>query len=135
VARRGFARTDRLSKQIVQVVAVALQRETREELLYDVVVTGCDVTRDLSYATVHYYLPEHADRDAVSKALGRAAGFLRSRVGQQIRARNTPELRFSYDQSVAHGRRIEEILADIGPLPDDGDEDEAASDDAATDAD
>ena len=73
------------------------------------------------------------DRDAVTKALGRASGFLRSRVGQQIRARNTPELRFSYDQSVDLGRRIEEILADIGPLPED--EEASDADGAVTDAD
>ena len=116
MARRSFLRTERLSKQIGEVVAVTLRREAREEILHAVVVTGCDVTRDLSYATIHYYLADEVDRDRVAKALDRASGFLRSRVGQQIRARSTPELRFSYDTSVAHGRRIEEILAEIGPL-------------------
>ncbi len=117
MARRAFARTERLQKQIGEVVALVLRRESRDAALHDVVVTGCEVTRDLSYATIFYYLPERADRDQVTQALGRAAGFLRSRVGREIRARNTPELRFSYDESVATGLRVEEILQDIGPLP------------------
>ena len=116
MARRSFLRTERLSKQIGEVVALTLRREAREEILRTVVVTGCDVTRDLSFATIHYYLADDVDRGQVVDALERASGFLRSRVGQQIRARSTPELRFSYDSSVAHGRRIEEILAEIGPL-------------------
>lgn len=135
MARRSFKRTDRLAKQVGEVVAVALRRETREESLFAVVVTGCEVTRDLSFATVHYYLPDSADREAVSAALQRASGFLRRRVGQEVRARNTPQLRFLYDNSVDHARLIESILSDIGPLPQELEEAEAAeaSEDVSSD--
>lgn len=122
--KRPFRRTDRLSRQIQQVLAVAVQRETREDALHGVVVTGVDVTKDLSLARVYYYLMT-GDPDAVAKALERARGFLRRRVGEQIRARATPELRFIVDASIEHGRRIEEILSGLDIPPAAADEDEA----------
>jgi|GEM_PF-293607 len=129
--KRPFRRTDRLASQIQQVLAVAVQRETREDVLHNVVITGVDVTSDLSLARVFYYLMA-GEQPAVEQALDRARGFLRRRVGEQIRARTTPELRFVLDKSVEHGRRIEEILSnlDIPPAPpedldiDDSDEDD-----------
>lgn len=129
MARRPFKRTDRLNRQVKEVLAVALSRETREDLLRDVVVTAVEVTRDLSLARVFYYLMDEAQQPQIEEALVRASGFLRSRVGQEVRMRVTPELRFVYDHSVEHGRRVEAILAelpDVGPAPADPDEPAAA---------
>ena len=56
VSRRPYKRTDRLGPRIQEVLAIALQRETRETLLRQVVVTEVQVTRDLSLARVYYYL-------------------------------------------------------------------------------
>lgn len=110
---RSFSRTDRLGRQIHQVLAVAMAQESREEALRQVMLTDVEVTRDLSLARVYYYVGDADGLPAVERALGRARGFLRRRVGEQIRARQTPELRFVYDESVERGRRIEEILDDL----------------------
>ena len=122
MARRAFHRTDRLGRQVKQALALALSQGTREVLLHEVVVTDVEVTRDLSLARVYYYLgaPEH--QPDVERALERAGGFLRGRVGEAVRARQIPELRFIYDHSVEHGRRVEEILAGLqgqGASPED----------------
>lgn len=117
--RRPFNRTDRLSKRVMQVLAVACHSETREDTLRQVVITGVDVTRDLSLARVHYY-PMSGEPEDVAAAFVRATGFLRKRVGEEVRMRVTPELRFQLDESIDSGRRVEEILAelDIPPEPD-----------------
>ncbi len=122
--RRPFKRTERLNKQIKQVLAVAVQRETREDSLRQVMITDVEVTNDLSLARVFYY-PMGGDAQAISKAFERAGGFLRRRVGEEIRARTTPELRFIFDNSIDHGRRVEGILAGLDlstPPPQDGEE-------------
>lgn len=80
-----------------------------------VIITGVEVTRDLSVARV-YYQTMGADRAEVAAAFERAAGFLRCRVGDQIRMRQTPELRFKYDDSIDRGRRVEELLAGMSEL-------------------
>ena len=55
-------------------------------------------------------------------ALRRAAPFLRSVLGRELRIRRMPELRFHHDRSVEAGRRIEEILREVLP-PDDSRDD------------
>ncbi len=112
-SRRPYKRTDRLGRQLKEVLAVALQRETREDALHDVVVTEVEVTRDLSLARVFFYTPRGADLKDVTTALERASGFLRRRLGEEIRMRQVPELRFVLDQSIDRAERIEGILAGL----------------------
>lgn len=132
--KRPFHRTDRLGSRVREILAVALQQESREELLRQVVITGVDVTRDLSLARVHYY-PMTGDEAAIAAALERASSFLRTRVGQEIRMRITPDLRFLRDDSVDHGRRVEEILRDLDIQPAEPDAGEDADEDEDEDED
>jgi ribosome-binding factor A len=136
MARRPFKRTDRLNRQVKEVLAVALSLETREDVLRQVVVTDVEVTRDLSLARVFYYLMDGAPAAEVDVALARANGFLRGRVGQQVRTRITPELRFVFDDSVERGCRVEAILAELPEVvaePEGEAEGAAADEPAATD--
>lgn len=110
--RRPYKRTDRLSSAVREVLANVLQREPREEALQDVVITAVEVTRDLSVARVWYYALR-GDPAAVAGALERAKGFLRMRLGQEVRMRIVPELRFQVDESIERGRRVEAILRDL----------------------
>jgi ribosome-binding factor A len=114
--RRPFRRTDRLSSQVREVLALALMRETREALLREVVITEVEVTSDLSLARVYWHaLPgvAEADVEAIDKAFSRATKFLRAKVGEVVRARITPELRFLHDDALDTGRRIEAVLQTI----------------------
>lgn len=114
--KRPFKRTDRLASQVREALALALLRDTREEILREIVITDVEVTSDVSLARVYWHgVPGVADRDtkAVEAALARANGFLRSKVGEAIMARITPELRFHYDDALDRGRRIDQILHGI----------------------
>ena len=114
--KRPFQRTDRLQSQVREVLALALQRETREELLRAVVITDVDVTNDVSLARVYWHaLPGMAatDIEAVQAAFTRATGFLRAKLGEVVRARVTPDLRFIHDDALDRGRRIEDVLRAI----------------------
>jgi len=118
--QRPYHRTDRLNRQLAEVLAKAVQRETREEVLRLAIITGVEVTRDLSVARV-YYQTMGGDLAETAAAFERAAGFLRCRVGDQIRMRQTPELRFKYDESIDHGLRVETLLAGMPELQRDDD--------------
>lgn len=120
--KRPFHRTDRLQSQVREVIALALQRETREALLRLVVITDVEVTSDVSLARVYWHaLPGSAalDREAVEAAFARASRFLRAKVGEVVTARITPDLRFIHDDALDRGRRIEDVLRtiDIPPAP------------------
>jgi ribosome-binding factor A len=112
MAFREFTRSDRMSAQILRIIAVAV----REEFEYDkelkhVAISDVDVSRDLSTATVYFntLFPEyHAD---ALKVLNENAPFLRSILAKKIRARRVPELRFVYDASLERGANLESLIS------------------------
>ena len=52
-----------------------------------------------------------------AQRLDRAAPFLRRQLGQRLRLKRAPELRFTYDESVAGQDRIEQLLSELSGQP------------------
>ena len=61
--------------------------------------------------------PDAGEMETLEGAFERARGFLRTRLGQELRLRHTPELRFHLDTGITSGRRVEEILHDLDLPP------------------
>ena len=55
-------------------------------------------------------LDPDGDPAPVLEGLERASGFLRSRLGSEIKIRHVPELRFSHDDSAAEAQRISSLI-------------------------
>ena len=107
-------RRDRLGGQIRSVIAQCLLLEVKDPRLKAVDVTDVVVSPDLGHAKVYYYARGEGEvLQKISRALDHASGFLRRRVGQEIRARVTPELAFYYDDSIERGAYIEELLSQV----------------------
>ncbi len=107
-------RRDRLGGQVRAVIAQCLLKEVKDPRLKSVDVTDVVVSPDLGHAKVYYYARgDEADLQTISEGLDRARGFLRRRVGQEIRARITPDLAFYYDDSIERGAYIEELLNQV----------------------
>jgi ribosome-binding factor A len=53
-------------------------------------------------------------------ALQHASGFLRHEVGQAMRLRIVPELRFQYDETLERAARLEALIAQANAKPKDG---------------
>ena len=96
------------------LVSTLIQRELRDPELGFVTVTAVRLSADRGVAKVFFtVLGDEAQVDLTRKALGRAAGFLRSHLAQRLKLRRVPELRFMPDASLEEGNRIEEIFARI----------------------
>ena len=107
-------RRDRLSGQIRSVVAQCLLLEVKDPRLKAVDITDVVVSPDLGHAKVYYYARGEGETlDKIARALSHASSFLRRRVGQEIRARVTPELVFYYDDSIERGAYIEDLLSQV----------------------
>ena len=120
------SRPDRVADQIRSELASLLARDVHDPGVGFVTLTRVQVTPDLQMARVSYTtLGDEKARAASAKALERAAPFLRRQIGQRLRLKRTPELRFLYDDAVAGQDRIEQILKDLRPsdAPDDTDHD------------
>ena len=81
-------------------------------------ITGVATSPDLRHANIYIsVLGGEAERSVSLAALRQAAGYLRRQLRERIELRVVPELDFRLDPSVESGRRIDELLAEIGPLP------------------
>lgn len=96
--RAPTRRSSRLADQIVRELATALVQEVFDPRLELVTISGVALNSDLSVAKVYYTLSGDEARLAeAAKALEQAKGFLRTLLGQRLRLRFVPELRFFRD--------------------------------------
>lgn len=85
--------------------------ETKDPRLKMVSLSSLDLSRDLSVARVYFsMLDPNGDPEPVKEGLERASGFLRSRLGREIKIRHVPELRFAHDDSAAEAQRISSLI-------------------------
>ncbi len=110
---REFSRNQRLGNQVLRTLNELLRFETKDPRLEGVTVTAVDLSRDLSVAQVFFStLDPNADSGPVQEGLEKASGFLRGKLGQAIKVRHVPELRFEHDDSAAEGQRISDLIDD-----------------------
>jgi ribosome-binding factor A len=107
-------RPDRVGEAIRDELSQLLAREVHDPGIGFITLTRVKVSPDLQIARVYYTTmgDERAQRET-AKALERAAPFLRRHLGQRIRLRRVPEIEFFYDESIARGDRIEQILQEL----------------------
>jgi ribosome-binding factor A len=116
-------RVARLNAQLKREISRIVWSEMRDPRIHGVVVTAVRVTPDLVSARVFVRVPGgDAERRAAVEALQAAAPFVRTLLGQELRVRRVPELRFEEDRTIETAQRIEEILRDVLP-PDRNDDD------------
>ncbi|HNP66145.1 MAG TPA: 30S ribosome-binding factor RbfA [Woeseiaceae bacterium] len=108
---REFSRNQRLGNQVLRTLNELLRFETKDPRLQMVSLNSIELSRDLSVARVHFsMLDPQGDPAPVLEGLQRASGFLRSRLGREVKIRHVPELRFSHDDSAAEAQRISSLI-------------------------
>lgn len=103
----------KISSDMARVISEIIFTETRDELLKTITITGCKVSRDLSYAKVYFTALSDLDKKTLEKEVNEAAPFIRGFVAEKLDLRHTPELEFIYDESIEYGNRIEKIIQEI----------------------
>ena len=113
---REFTRADRVSSQMMRVLAELIQHSVKDPRLGFVTVNDVDVSRDLAVARIFISVlnAEESERQRNLDVLTHAAPFLRRELSKQLRMRAVPELRFVYDDSIERGMRMDRILGDLG---------------------
>lgn len=106
-------KSKRIASLMMRVISEIIMEEARDSLLKTITITGCEVASDLSFAKVYFTsLSEMSHRD-LEHELDEASPYIRTLVAEKMDLRNTPKLKFVYDDSIAYGNKIERILKEI----------------------
>jgi len=108
-------RPQKVADLIQREIADLLRHEVRDPRVGMVTLTSVDVAPDLSHAKVFFTLLKSEQKDETTRALQRAAGFLRSQLSHRMSMYSTPELRFVYDESVERGDRLSRLIDSVTP--------------------
>ncbi len=106
-------RVERVEKIIERELASILFDSSNNKLKF-VSITKVSLTSDLSLATVYYtVLGNEGEIESTKDDLEKSKGYLRSSLAKKLDLRKTPDLRFKYDESLAYGNRITQILDNL----------------------
>lgn len=107
-------RTRRVAEEMKREIANILKEDIKDPRVGFVTITSVEVTPDFRYAKV--FVSIYGDEEEVNEALTgleKASGYIRREIGHRIKLRYTPELSFRFDDSIRHGAKIAQILADM----------------------
>ena len=114
---KSFYRTDRVSAQLRRDLGLIVHQAVREHGLPSVSVSDVEISRDMSHAKVFVTALMAEQAPAAIKGLKALAPELRFQLAKAVRMRHVPELHFHYDDSVDKGERIDALLRDVPPAP------------------
>lgn len=101
---------ERLNHLFMEEISKILMTEIKDEDIKFVTVTGVEITNDLSFAKVYITVLNPEKKESTLDALRGASHFIRGKLSERVEIRHTPELKFLYDDSIAYGSHIEEII-------------------------
>jgi len=107
---RDFKRSERVAGSLRRELARLIQMELKDPDVGFISVSDVEVSRDLAHAKVFVTVFDPEKSAPSLKALQKAAGFLRRRLGQEMRIRSVPELHFEHDSSVETGQRMDSLI-------------------------
>lgn len=117
----------RVGEQLKHIIAEVLQRGD----IHNAAVTGAghiSVTEvrpspDLRNATAYVISLGGANMEEIVDALNNESRVFQKEISRQSTMKFTPRVKFKEDYAFEEGQKIESLLRDIGPIPENSDED------------
>lgn len=104
-------RIQRLNEVVKEIISELVQGRIKDPRVGLVTITAVRVSNDMAVAKVYYsVMGDESERAATHKGLVSARNFMRTVVGDELKLRNAPELRFVYDDSLERSIAIEQTL-------------------------
>jgi ribosome-binding factor A len=105
-----------LEETLRRILASALAHDVQDPRVGFVTVSEVRLNRDKTVAEVFYtVLGDEEQRGTTLAGLKSCRSYLRQRIGEELRLRTLPELRFRYDTSLDRSFRVESILTELDP--------------------
>ncbi|MHB8878687.1 MAG: 30S ribosome-binding factor RbfA [Myxococcaceae bacterium] len=109
------ARVERVGQEIQAAVAEVLSRGLlRDPRIGFITLTGVKVSPDLRVAQVFYSMIGTGEqRKETALGLEAAKGFVRREVTSRVKLRVSPEIYFTFDESLTEGDKIDRLLKEV----------------------
>lgn len=106
-----YKRSHRVGDLIREVICEMLLRDLDDPRLESVTITEVEVSADLKLATVFFSAMGNRSREETSlHGLQRATGYIRKKLGKELRLRYIPDLLFKVDHSFDYGSKIDRLF-------------------------
>lgn len=116
-------RPERLAEEIRKIISEMLVRGDLKDPRFSgnmTGISGVDVTRDGSYATVYITCLSYSgksvseeEKKGIISAFEHSQGYIRSAIGKAVKVRYVPVLLFKFDGSFEYGAKMDRLLDDI----------------------
>lgn len=107
-------RSHRLAEELKNEISTIIAQDVRDPRVGFATVTRVEVSPDLRHARVYVSIyGSQEEKIRTLQALAGATPFIRRQVGARIRLRHTPELLFTFDDTVEYGDRMMQLIDEI----------------------
>jgi ribosome-binding factor A len=107
-------RSHRLAEELKNKISAVISQEIHDPRVGFATVTDVKVSPDLRHARILISVfGSKEEKKQTLDALTSASGFIRRQIGSRLRLRHTPELTFTYDESVERGDRMLQLIDEV----------------------
>ena len=104
-------RKERMEELVRRIIGDMLLTEIKDPRIGFTTVYRVEISRDLSVADVFVsVIGDDSQKKKTIAGLQSAAGFIRSKVGDHLKIRQTPEIKFHLDDSIEKGNAMVDLL-------------------------
>ncbi len=113
--RKNSVKNTRINEEVMRELSNIIRLEVKDPRISPVTsVVSVEVAPDLK--TCKAYISVLGDDEAVKKTiegLKSSAGFIRRELAHRINLRNTPEITFISDQSIAYAVKMSKLIDEV----------------------
>ena len=113
--RKNSVKNIRINEEVMRELSNIIRLEVKDPRISPVTsVVSVEVAPDLK--TCKAYISVLGDDEAVAKTLEglkSSAGFIRRELAHRINLRNTPEITFVSDQSIAYAAKMSKLIDEV----------------------
>lgn len=113
--RKSSVKNTRINGEVQRVLAEVLRGGIKDPRISPLTsVVAVEVAPDLKTckAWISVYGDEQAKENTLA-GLKSAEGYIKNQLARQINLRNTPEIRFIVDESIAYGVRMSKLIDEV----------------------
>lgn len=113
--RKNSVKNTRINGEVQRVLAEIIRGDLKDPRVGALTsVVSVEVAPDLKTCKVwiSVYGDEKVQKDTL-EGLRSAEGFIRKELARRINLRNTPEIRFIVDQSIAYGVKMSKLIDEV----------------------